>query len=410
MQFSRNQLIIFGAVGFIFIFLLFGVFDIIPVFRTAGPRVDLTFWGVENENSFDSLIKRYQSLYPNVSIKYIRFGSQDYERRLVNALAAGEGPDIFMFRSDWLMEHSLKLTPHLEDQMDVFKLRNLFPQVVEENFVLNNKVYALPLSIDTLALYYNRDIFDRRGVVSPPKTWSRFRDIVFDNKISAGFGGTSSTVPQAPDIISLLMLQSEVKMVSDDLKSAVFGLNRQALDVLNFYIQFTSPNESSLDAFSAGRLGMMIDYSAAKQYIKNKNPHLNFEVALVPQFNLDKPVSFASYYGLAVSRAIERSETRKREALNFVLFLTTNEEMAEHYALVSNRPPALRSLIERYIDHPEYGVFAKQALTARSWPQVDKEKVFSIFDDMIRLSRTKEFGPRRALEKAASEITSLMNR
>ncbi len=410
MQFSRNQLIIFGVVGFIFVFLLLGFFDIIPVFKTTGPRVNLTFWGVENENSFSSVIKTYKNLYPNVSIKYFKLDSKNYERDLINALAAGEGPDVFMFHSDWLMEHSLKLTPHLEGQMDVFKLRKFFPQVVEQNFVLNNKVYALPLSIDTLALYYNRNLFDHKGVALPPKTWSEFKNIVFNKKISAGFGGISSVVPQAPDIISLLMLQSGVKMTSDDLKSAVFGLNKSASDALSFYIQFASPKENSLNAFSAGRLGMMIDYPAAKQSIKNKNPYLNWGVALIPQFNPDKPVSFAGYYGLAVSKKIEMSEAKKREALNFVLFLTTDEETAEYYALISNRPPALRSLIERYIDHPEFGVFAKQALTARSWPQADKEKISSIFDDMITLSRTKEFGPQKALRKAASEITSLMSR
>ena len=81
---------------------------------------------------------------------------------------------------------------------------------------------------------------------------------------------------------------------------------------------------------------------------------------------------------------------------------------AENYLKISNRPPALRSLIQKYADHPELGVFAKQALSARSWPEIDKKAVSEIFSGMIKAVISGQLDATAAASQAEQQVTDLM--
>ena len=56
------------------------------------------------------------------------------------------------------------------------------------------------------------------------------------------------------------------------------------------------------------------------------------------------------------------------------------------------------------------GVFAVQALTARSWYQADNTAIEGIFADMIDKVIFNEASPRDALQEAESEVDILMGR
>jgi len=54
------------------------------------------------------------------------------------------------------------------------------------------------------------------------------------------------------------------------------------------------------------------------------------------------------------------------------------------------------------------GVFAAQALTARSWPQIDNVEVKKSFDDMIESVTTGKLSAEKALREAEDKLTALM--
>jgi len=61
---------------------------------------------------------------------------------------------------------------------------------------------------------------------------------------------------------------------------------------------------NSKNAFISGGLAMYLGYSSEYNDIKSKNPHLNFDVALVPQIkNSPTQATFARITGLAISKS-----------------------------------------------------------------------------------------------------------
>ncbi len=432
MNLNRSQIIILGSALFV-VLLLVGIFTgILPGTRTATqqpPQVTLTMWGIESNPIMQDVLTGYEALRKNVRINYVEINPQTYEQDMINALASGSGPDIVMFNSSWLPKHYNKIVPAKDTQMTLATLRKTFPAVVEQDFTANGQIYALPLYIDTLALFYNQDTFDKNGIALPPKDWLELQNLIPKlrqedasgkiTKPAVSLGGSSATIDNAPDILSLLMLQAGTQMTDDAFTQATFSANVQGqfpgLDALNFYTKFADPNntyytwndsrEYSLDSFTKGDTPMIFAYASEQTAIKNKNPFLNFKVAPMPQPTASpKARNYANYWGLAVTNNSKNPDW----AWDAILYLTANDAAAEKYLTVTQHPPALLSLIQKYVDSPDFGVFAKQALSARSWLQIDKPAIQNIFSQMISAVISQRLKPQDALAQAERQVTELI--
>ncbi|OHB21399.1 MAG: hypothetical protein A2939_03685 [Parcubacteria group bacterium RIFCSPLOWO2_01_FULL_48_18] len=439
MHFDRRQLILIGFVALIIvgavITYLFGRKD--PMNQPRGEETSIVMWGVYDPISFydAAAANYYAQKNADAKIIYYQMDPETYEEDLLNALAAGEGPDIFMIHNTWIPKHFNKIWYANESMVTAATAEPLFPEVVMGDFAPQGSVYALPLSIDTLALYYNKDLFDQAGIALPPKTWSEFEaaadklkkiDRVTGKVIRAGaaLGGSAKSISRAADIVSLLMLQRRAQMVSDGFDRATFGAetgdlfsgSNPGLEALEFYTKFANPYalqftwsddfSTAIDAFSEGSAAMMLGYLSEQPNIREKNPFLNFGIAPMLQQNPDAPVNYASYWGYTVRANSENYHA----AWDFILFLTTQEDQARVYMDASGKPPALRALIGEKINDSRLGAFARQSLTARSWLQPDSRAVDAIFSDMIQSVITGRFGLDEALSNAEREVTALIER
>ena len=317
MQFTRQQIIFLIVAGILVVVFLLLVF---VGGKQSVEKVNLTVWGIDDELVWDYAVRRYQRAHPGAHIKYTEFKPEMYEEELINALAAGRGPDIFMINNRWTVKHADKIAPMPAGKMSAADFSGLFPQVVEHDFLAGSStVYGLPLSVDTLALFYNRDIFDRKSVALPPKTWEEFLAVVpklrtIDKSGSltlaaAAIGGSSKNIGNAPDILELLMLQTGALSAEDYPSETVRG--EEGRNALEFYTRFASATSSAytwndsfptaFEAFAKGKVAMVFGYAGDISEVKDQNPFLNFAVAPTPQADLEKTVNGADYWGLTVS-------------------------------------------------------------------------------------------------------------
>ena len=87
------------------------------------------------------------------------------------AFAEGNGPDVFEIGNRSLPKWQsvlAQLPAAYASQFGPLQLQNDFPSVVQSDFMTTSTptstgIYALPLSIDTLAMFYNKDLFDSAG-------------------------------------------------------------------------------------------------------------------------------------------------------------------------------------------------------------------------------------------------------
>lgn len=395
-------------------------------------RVTLDVWGVfDSRSSFEKGFRNFQLQYPNITLRYQQFAYEDYEKALIDALAAGSGPDVIMVHNSWLPKHQDKLAPlpaqFEDDEKFSFTIRDLqdqFVDVVAKDLTANNQIYGLPLYVDTLALYYNKDMLNSAGITRPPQTWQEVNDNVirltrlddFGNIVTSGLAmGTARNINRSTDILTALMIQSGVQMNDENgfasFSSAIRNAN-VGETALQYYTDFANPqkqtyawNDSqhySVDAFLEGRTAMILGYAHQMELLKAKAPRFNFGVSMMPQASLTDIKNYANYWTLGVSNASENQE----EAWKFVLSFTSKENITD-YLNETQRPAARRDLIELQRTDPDLGLFAIQALSAKSWYQWDNVAIENIFADMIDNVNYRRLSIREALQRAESQVNVL---
>lgn len=387
--------------------------------RQLKSPVELQWWGVfDDSDSLKGIITAYQDLHPNVIIRYRKLRFEEFEAELLKGWAEGTGPDIIFIHNSWVGSYASRLTPLpptitlpvlLDPSKGVEKSaaefrerRTLTPQEVKDKFVnpvvadvvRNDQIYGLPLSVDSMVMYYNRALLDQARLSQPPATWNDVKNAVkaltiqnTDGTIlQAGINlGGSANNNRAPDILALLMLQTGTQMAGPEV-GALFhervSVDGQPFspgaDALRFYTDFARPTKEvytwsanlpeAQELFASGRLGLFLGYAYQLPYLKAQGPKVDIGIAPVPHLNTDatdagrKQVNFANYWVAAVAKQAKNPSV----AWDAVLF-ATDPAQAVPYLNRVKRPPALRSLIAQYQSHPDLAIFANQLFTAQTW-------------------------------------------
>lgn len=378
--------------------------------------VTLNWWGVyHNQSDVADIIAAYKARHPNVTINYRKFRYEEFENEILHALAEDRGPDIISLHHSWLRKYQSKLSampaetkmvymvqtgsirpeivPELRTKRSITLqgLRDQFVDVVYSDVVLDGKIYALPLSVDTLALYYNRDLFNQARIIDPPLYWNRyFQETVKNltnldaryNILQSGIAlGGAKNVERAFDIISILMMQNGSEMMVGGRvafhqvpANAVNRTYNPGLEALRFYIDFSSSNKevyswneelpNSIEMFAQGKLAMVFGYSYHIPTIKALAPKLNFALSPLPQIeNSPREINYANYW----LEAVTLKSKHQNEAWDFIQFATSANQV-KSYLDKTNKPTALKSLINEQLEEKEeIRVFVDQLLTARSW-------------------------------------------
>jgi ABC-type glycerol-3-phosphate transport system substrate-binding protein len=443
--------------------------------QSASYKVNLEIWGVfDDSDAFQSILASYREINPFVGdIKYRKLDVNTYKKDLLDALASGNGPDIFYLGNTWLPSFADKIEAAPDTVLKEQDVRQSFVDVVSQDFINQGKIYAVPTSVDSLALYYNKDLLNAEGITHPPVTWEELaKDVQRLTRVNANGDvfqqgiamGTAKNINRSTDLLSLLMLQKGVKMTSVDGREAAFAdpvssgnqIIQAGEDAMNFYVQFARPGSPyyswnnklhySIDSFFEGTSAMMINYSWHYPTIKSKNSKLNFAVANVPQFYGTAPVNYANYWGLAVAKnktvatpassnsgnlVAPDNSVRIFEAWELIRYLTMKNngnvtitngiqgtskvfpvsiDPAEVYAQKTGKPSGRRDILEKQKSDPILGPFAYGNLIARSWYQIEPEAEEAILADAIELVNLGNSTVHDALELAQTRISQLMRK
>ncbi len=397
--------------------------------KTAVRPVTLTYWTVFNDvTQLKALAEEYRRVRPYVTVKVRKVRYDEFDRLFANALADDVGPDVVSMHTRWLRKYTRRLSPmpRSVNMARVFKaggiggdgievqeetvgmpsvssVRNDYVKTVAEDVVVGNKVYGLPLSIDTLAIYYNKDLLDRAGVPTPPRSWDDLLDAI---KASTRFGsdgriiqagaalGGAENIANSFDILSLLMMQSGVRMASGNrvtFQSGSVRANEQhpLLRALDFYTDFANPLKESytwnermgnaLDEFVRGKVVFYFGFGYDFNRIKRRAPGLNVGVLPVPQLNNSNPKNVANYW---VESVVAKSKN-KDAAWDFVRFLTSPEQVAK-YTQATRTPTPLRSQIRSQQEIPELEPLVSQVLFIENWYKgKDVDAAQSAFHNLI---------------------------
>jgi len=142
----------------------------------AAIEGELTWWDTSDPTNegpaWEALIERFNEEYPNVTINYESVPFAEAQNNFKTAAEAGSGaPDILRAEVAWVPEfaslgylYSLEGTELLAEADD-------FLETPMSSNVFDGETYGVPQVTDTLALMYNKKLFEEAGIAEPPATW-----------------------------------------------------------------------------------------------------------------------------------------------------------------------------------------------------------------------------------------------
>lgn len=425
-------------------------------------EVTLEYWRVfDDDDTFETIIDNYEAKHPNVSINYRELRFDEYEEELIRAFAEDRGPDLFTIHNTDMREYADLLSPMPESlvvtelqssgglrnevtnvvtekpTMTMRQLDNLYVEQVVDDVVMDyqanpdidpvESIYGLPMALDSMVLYYNRDLLSASGIAAAPETWTDFQEAVIaitdydsDGNIaqSAAAIGTASNVERAADILSLLMMQNYTEMTDERGRVAFHQIpdgvegRYPGLDAVEFYTDFANPTKevytwnddmsSSFEAFANGQTAFFFGYSYHIPLLRTVAPKLNFQISGMPQIDPDVHQVHSANYWI---EGVAANSDEANWAWDFLLFATAEDQVV-HYLDAAGKPTALRSLITEQLTDDTLGIFAEQILLSTNWYHgADSGAMEAAMADLINGILANPEDPEALLINAAKKVS-----
>ncbi len=397
--------------------------------NSSGNLGTVVIWGTTKSSTMVPLLEEFNNNNKALIVKYVQKDAGSFDQDLLEALAGGTGPDMFLLPDNLAFHYANKIFPIPFASYSLSSFRSDFASAGEV-FLTQNGILAFPLSIDPLMMYYNRSILDANAIVSPPLFWDDVVSLVpkltqkdDSNKIikSTIALGHFSNVTNAKDIISTLFMQAGSSIVTEKggtFSSVLNSSNTKSnlVSILKFYINFADPNQdvyswnklfpNSNDAFSKEDLALYLGFASELGFLVNRNPNQDLAIVSLPQVKGSTfKLTGAHVTGLALLSSSKNLSTAFTAA-----GLMSAGNFASKFAIATSTAPARRDLLKIKPADGYSPIIYDSALFARSWIDPSTNDTDNIFRNMIDGVLSNSMTLENAISDASSKLSLLLLR
>ncbi|WP_169082478.1 ABC transporter substrate-binding protein [Paenibacillus sp. PL91] len=362
-------------------------------------KIELRLWSFHQSREYDFwqwLAKEYEAEHENIKIKVEFVTSDDYfsRTRLLSSFASGQGPDIF-FVSPATIERFVKadiLYP-LTDSFTAEMKNDFYPSALE-SVTLGSDIYAVPIETEMLGLFYNKEMFRKKGI-QPPSTWEEMKEAAQALTSSRVSGLTVETFEGVYLNFSWLpfLWQTGSDLLTEDGKgSALPGQASKEMysffkDMVNQGLLNMRPSRPVTDIgiIASGETAMQVSGTWNIRTLETEFADEPIGVVPLPVPKGGNPVTIAGGWKLAASKQSEHAE----EAAKFIMWALAGDPaiplkwVNETKFAYSPRKSVMQEGLEDYRQGLR-AVFTDQIFgTEREEPQLPEE-INRIFSDSLQ--------------------------
>lgn len=362
-----------------------------PMASAEEAHITFAFWDTNQEPGMRAMAEAYMAAHPGVTIETQVTPWNEYWMKLEAAAMGGNMPDVMWMHANVITQYTQ--AGALLDLNDLNYDYSPYPEGVTNLYTWDGVHYAVPKDYDTIALAYNKEIFDAAGEPYPDDTWdwAKLREVAIKltdpEKGIYGFCVANTDQSGYHNFI----YQNGGFVIKDGVSGYDLPETQEALQ---FYadlmlVDGVSPSLESQtdmspdDQFTSGRIAMhYVGSWMMSSYTSNELINGKFDLAVLPMGKTRASI----YNGLGYAGA---ATTKYPEVVkDFIAFLGTEEAMkiqAENKAAI----PAYAGTehyftdlfdfnVKCYADMIEYGVQSPFSPYKTLWYDAQTEMMTSI--------------------------------
>ena len=262
-----------------------------------GGTITVAIWDNGQKAGLDQIIADYTAATGNkAEIQVITW--DQYWTLLEAGASGGDMPDVFWMHSnevqkymenDILMDLTDRIASSEKLEMDKF------PEDIKNLYSWNGKTYAIPKDVDTIALFYNKTMFDEAGLSYPDDswTWDDFYDAAVKlTKEDGSQYGTAMNPSNEQDGWMNIIYSMGGKVLTDDKKASGFDdpTTIKAMEFVQKLVDNVMPPatvmaETGTDVLlGSGKIAMLSQGSwMVPQFKEHEYISENCDVAVLPK-------------------------------------------------------------------------------------------------------------------------------
>jgi multiple sugar transport system substrate-binding protein len=315
----------------------------------GSPKTTISFvfmrTSAQTQPYWQSVIKDFEAAHPTVRVDLKVYSWTEGPGKIAQMVKQGHPPEIARVATTSIPQYvSAGLIDPLDAEISPDFRAQFIPTLINQAAQYQGRTFGLPITTSTRALYYNKTLFQRAGIASPPTTWDEMRDDAI--KISALGGGVHGLGLQGagPDVdvyYYYFLLGNGGEMLAPDGIRAAFNTpaGTQALSYLQGLVKAgaTEPDPSTVSrtdlesGFVAGRYGMILTATKLASQLDKTKP---FEYGLAPIPYNTQPATI----GVVDSLVMFSHAGNKAAAWSFIQFIY-QEKYRVRYALTEGVLP-----------------------------------------------------------------------
>lgn len=390
--------------------------DIIPQMVSAQEQVTIKYsiWDANQAEGMEAIIESFENENPDIKVELQVSGWDQFWTQLEASAGTNSMPDVF-----W-MHPSQVLRFGQEDNIlyDFSELlgssekvsKDVFVPEILELFTQNEKVLGIPKDYDTIALWYNKKIFDEAGMDYPNEEWT-WDDLVTAAKeltdTEKGIYGFLAPQHGQPGYYNIIYSNGGY-IVSEDYTESGYKLEetqKAVQDWANLGIEGISPSQADfaeLDVnqyFQSGKAAMSYFGSwSTSAMAKNEFTNENTDLTVLPSGTKGK-ISVIS----GLSNSVNANSKNLDAAIKFAEYLGSEEAMSIQGKYGSAIPARIGSDNTYLEAFPQFNVkaYLDQVENAKTQPQhISSARRESIENEFL----VQVFGGQKRIEEISDEL------
>jgi len=349
----------------------------------AVKTIRFTTWGSPASNEvFQKVVDEFEKRNPDIRVELMMLPWNQYHRKLLTMLAAGSKLDFMRLANSYFprfVENNalLSLNDFIERDRKEIDIDDFYPMALR-GCRAEGKIYGLPLDVVGWAIYYNRRLFDQKGLPYPSGSWTWDEFIQVAKKLTEDLDGDGiidrygAYVKFKMGVIELLAGQSGAMILDRENSTCLFDSPEGRAVIQLFYDlmvrhRVVPPVEARAgqDVFAAQKVAMaLLMRGMVTQY--RQSLAFDWDVAPVPGWPGKEPrvLIVGGFNPWVISRRTELPEASWRflkfftgkEALTEMVktgrFVPARKSVAESPAFLKTSPPDNNKVFLDLIESP----------------------------------------------------------
>jgi len=379
-----------------------------------GGKVVIKWWDSmtsdATQGAIKTIISEYEAAHPNVKIERTYISFADIKNKLLLGSVGNDMPDIvWIDNPDHQAFAAAGILADLTEPIKEWGQADKYFEGPWSSTVYEGKNYGVPIGSNNLALYYNKDMFEAKGL-TPPANWEELKEAAkqLTTKDVYGFAMTAVKTEEGTFQFLPLMYQAGSDLTNFNSPGTIEAATLVSDMVKNGYMSKEVINQKQSDTvvqFSTGKVAMMMNGTWQIPLLK-KEGKVNWGVVELPVNKQGGTILGGENW------AITNASKNKDIAFDIIKFANEPDRL-KAFVQAAGRLPSRSDLLQDpfWQDDKDLKVFADamEVAKARAYGP-EYPKMSEAVQIMLQQVITGSKAPEQAVQEAAGKIDPLVKK